>query len=88
MTSGERVASYRNGRPVWVHESPAGFTYRHYKTSPLDMRGWRREHAHRVWQAIATILQGIACLHVGAYAAAGDDTKIRAIYLACGWREP
>lgn len=50
--------------------------------------GWRREHAHRVWQAIASILQGIACLNIGAYAAAGDDTKIRAIYLACGWREP
>ena len=50
--------------------------------------GWRREHVCRVWQAIGGILQGIACLHIGTYAVTGDDTKIRDMALACGWREP
>lgn len=84
----------KHGRP---HESDASIgqtlsiehrmhEWRHVAWVNHD--GWRKCHSARVWQAIGSILQGIACLNIGAYAAAGDDAKIRAIYLACGWREP
>ena len=53
-----------------------------------DSRRSRRCHALRVWQAICNTLQGIACVSVGVAVARGNDKKIRAIYLACGWGEP